>query len=222
MKAIFFDANGILYYREKDKKNYYLKQFLRKYKISKPLEEVFTPEMEEIHDSALRGQITQNDYLNKILESFGVRDSSGLKEGQEAIRKDHGNITLFPMVNYTLETLKKRGFLIGIITDAEVDKSIKLAWFKEKGLNVSWDAYANSMELKTRKPDLRMFRFALEEAGVKKEEAMFVGHEAKEINAAKRAGLQTIAFNYDPDIEVDYYIDKFKDLLSLPLLGNPE
>lgn len=222
MKAIFFDANGVLYYREKDKKNYYLKQFLKKYKIAKPLEEVFTPEMEKIHDSALRGQITQDEYLNAILESFGVKDHSLLKEGQEAIKKDHSNITIFPMVNDTLETLKERGFLLGIITDAEVDKSIKLAWFKEKGLNVSWDAYANSMELKTRKPDLHMFRYALEEAGVKKEEAMFVGHEAKEINAAKRAGLQTIAFNYDSDVEADYYIDNFKDLLILPLLCNPK
>jgi len=222
MRAIFFDANGVLYYREKDKKNYYLKQFLQKYEITKPLEEVFTPEMEEIHDSALRGQITQIEYLNKILKVFGINDSTILQEGQEAIKKDHGNITLFPKVNDTLETLKKRGFLIGIITDAEVDKSVKLAWFKEKGLNVLWDAYANSMELKTRKPDLRMFTFALEEAGVKKEEAMFVGHESREINAAKRAGLQTIGFNYESDVEADYYIGKFEDLLTLSALYNPE
>jgi len=222
LKAIFFDANGVLYYREKDKKNYYLKQFLQKYKISKPLEEVFTPEMEEIHDLALRGQITQVEYLNKILEAFGISDPDIIQEGQEAIKKDHGNITLFPKVNDTLETLKKRGFLIGIITDAEVDKSVKLAWFKKKGLNISWDAYSNSMELKTRKPDLRMFRFALEEAGVKKEDAMFVGHESREINAAKRAGLQTIGFNCESDVEADYYIDEFEDLLTLPVLRKPE
>ncbi len=126
------------------------------------------------------------------------------------------------MVKYTLETIKKRGFLIGIITDAEVDKSVKLAWFKEKGLNIAWDAYANSMELKTRKPDLRMFRAALKEAGIVAEEAMFVGHEAKELNAAKQAGLLTIAFNYDPDVDADYYIDKFEDLLTLPFLLHPE
>lgn len=222
MKAIFFDANGILYYREKDKKHYYLKQFLIENKITKPLEEVFTSEMEEINDSALRGQITQEEYLNAILDSFGIKDPSLLKEGQEAIKKDHGNITLFPMVNCTLKSIKKRGFFIGIITDAAVNKSVKLAWFKEKGLNVSWDTYANSMDLKTRKPDLRMFKYALEEVGVKKEEAIFVGHEAREVNGAKHAGLQTIAFNYDPDVKADYYIDNFEDLLTLPILLNPK
>jgi phosphoglycolate phosphatase-like HAD superfamily hydrolase len=51
---------------------------------------------------------------------------------------------------------------------------------------------------------------------------MFVGHEAKEINAAKRAGLITVAFNYDPDVDADYYIENFEDLLTLPLLLHPE
>ncbi len=222
MKAIFFDANGVIYYRSQGEKNHYLKKFLQKNNLTTPLEEVFSHEIEKIHDLALRGQITQDDYLNAILKSCGVKDLSLLKEGREAIKKDHGNITLFPMVKYTLETIKKRGFLIGIITDAEVDKSVKLAWFREKGLNVAWDAYANSMELKTRKPDLRMFRAALKEVGIAPEEAMFVGHEAKEINAAKRAGLITVAFNYDPDVDADYYIDNFEDLLTLPLLLHTE
>ena len=209
-------------YREKDKKHYYLKQFLIENKITKPLEEVFTPELEKINDSSLRGQITQEEYLNAILDSFGIKDLFLLKEGQEAIKKDHGNITLFPMVDYTLNNIKKRGFFIGIITDAAVDKSVKLTWFKEKGLNVSWDTYANSMYLKIRKPDLKMFKYALEEVGVKKEEAIFVGHESREINGAKHAGLQTIAFNYDPDVKADYYIDNFEDLLTLPILFSPK
>jgi FMN phosphatase YigB (HAD superfamily) len=67
-----------------------------------------------------------------------------------------------------------------------------------------------------------MFTFALEDAGVKKEEAMFVGHESREINAAKCAGLQTIGFNYESDVVADYYIDKFEDLLILSLLRKPE
>ncbi len=85
MKAIFFDANGVIYYRSQGKKNYYLKKFLQKNNFTTPLEKVFSSELEKIHDLALRGEITQDDYLNAILKSCGVKDLSLLKEGREAI-----------------------------------------------------------------------------------------------------------------------------------------
>jgi len=220
MKAIFFDANGVIYYR--CEQNRYLKDFLQKNNLALPSVEVLSAQTEELHDAALRGQIPQVDYLDAILKTCGVKGLSLLKEGRAAIEKDHGNIVLFPMVKDTLDTLKERGFLVGVVTDAAVNKSTKLAWFKEQGLDIVWDAYANSMDLKTRKPDLYMFEAALEEAGVKADETVFVGHDARELNGARRAGLRTIAFNYDPDVEADYFIDKFEDLLILPILCQVE
>jgi len=220
MKAIFFDANGVIYYRHEQ--NRYLKDFLLKNNLALPSGGMLSAQTEKIHDAALKGQIPQEDYLNAILKACGVKGLSLLKEGQAAIEKDHGNIVLFPMVKDTLDTLKERGFLVGVVTDAGVSKSIKLAWFKEQGLDIVWDAYANSMDLKTRKPDLRMFEAALEEAGVTADETVFVGHDARELNGARRAGLRTIAFNYDPDVEADYFVDKFEDLLILPILCQVE
>jgi len=220
MKAIFFDANGVIYYRHEQ--NRYLKDFLLKNNLVLPSVGMLSAQTEELHDAALKGQIPQEDYLNAILKACGVKGLSLLKEGQAAIEKDHGNIVLFPMVKDTLDTLKERGFLVGVVTDAGVSKSTKLAWFKEQGLDIVWDAYANSMDLKTRKPDLRMFEAALEEAGVTADETVFVGHDARELNGARRAGLRTIAFNYDPDVEADYFVDKFEDLLILPILCQVE
>jgi len=220
MKAIFFDANGVIYYRHE--KNRFLKDFLQKNKLTLPSGEVLPAQTEELHDAALKGEIPHKDYLNAILKACGVKGSSLLKEGRAAIEKDHGNIVLFPMAKDTLNTLKERGFLVGIITDAGVSKSTKLAWFKKRGLDIAWDAYANSMDLKTRKPDLYMFEAALEEAGVTADETVFVGHDARELNGARRAGLRTIAFNYDPDVEADYFVDKLEDLLILPILCQVE
>lgn len=216
MKAIFFDANGVIYYRHEQ--NRYLKDFLRKSNLALPSGGMLSAQTEKIHDAALKGQIPQEDYWNAILEACGMKDLSLLKKGRAAIKKDHKNIALFPMVKVTLDSLKERGFLVGIVTDAGVSKSTKLAWFKKQGLDIVWDAYANSMDLKTRKPDLYMFEAALEEAGVTADETVFVGHDARELNGARRAGLRTIAFNYDPHVEADYFIDKFEDLLILPIL----
>ena len=217
MKAIFFDANGVIYYR--CEQNRYLKDFLLKNKLALPSGDMLSAQTEKIHDAALKGQVPQEDYWNAILEACGVKDLSLLKKGRAAIKKDHENIVLFPMVKVTLDSLKERGFLVGIVTDAGVSKSTKLAWFKKQGLDIAWDAYANSMDLKTRKPDLYMFEAALEEAGVTADETVFVGHDARELNGARRAGLRTIAFNFDPDVEADYFVDKFEDLLTLPFLS---
>ena len=220
MKAIFFDANGVIYYRQEH--NRYLKDFLLKNNLALLSGGMLSAQTEKFHDAALKGQIPQEAYWNAILEACGVKDLSLLKKGRAAIKKDHKNIVLFPMVKVTLDSLKERGFLVGIVTDAGVSKSTKLAWFKKQGLDIVWDAYANSMDLKTRKPDLRMFEAALEEAGVTADETVFVGHDARELNGARRAGLRTIAFNYDPDVEADYFVDKFEDLLILPILCQVE
>ncbi len=217
MKAIFFDANGVIYYRHEQ--NRYLMEFLLKNNLALLSGGMLSAQTEKFHDAALKGQIPQEDYWNAILEACGVKDLSLLKKGRVAIKKDHKNIVLFPMVKVTLDSLKERGFLVGIITDAGVSKSTKLAWFKKQGLDIVWDAYANSMDLKTRKPDLYMFEAALEEAGVTADNTVFVGHDARELNGARRAGLRTIAFNYDPDVEADYFVDKFEDLLTLPFLS---
>jgi HAD superfamily hydrolase (TIGR01509 family) len=220
MKAIFFDANGVIYFRGEH--NRYIKDFLQKFNLDMPSKEVLSAQTEELHDAALRGQIPQEDYWNAILKACGVEDPSLLKKGRLAIEKDHGNILLFPKVKETLAALKDRGFLVGVVTDAGVSKPTKLSWFKEHGLDIEWDAYANSMDLKTRKPDVRMFEAALEEAGVMADETVFVGHDARELYGARRAGLRTIAFNYDPDVEADHFVENFEDLLNLSFLQEAE
>lgn len=214
MKAVFFDANGVIYIRrERDR---YFNEFLEKHRLRRPQKAL--AEVERLHDAALRGEVSQDDYWSAILHACGANDPATMEAGKAALEQDHGNIVIFPKVKETLVELKCRGFLIGIVTDAAVSKATKLAWFREHGLDVEWDAYANSMDLKTRKPDIRMFQAALEEAGVAASEAVFVGHDARELNGARNAGLQTIAFNYDPGVEAGYFIENFEDLLQLPLL----
>jgi HAD superfamily hydrolase (TIGR01509 family) len=62
------------------------------------------------------------------------------------------------------------------------------------------------MDLKTRKPDVRMFQAALEEAGVTAEETAFVGHDARELGGARQAGLaRPLPTTMIPDVEADYF-----------------
>lgn len=213
VKAVFFDANGVIYYRQEN--NHYLNEFLQKHHLAKPPEELLAAETNALQDASLRGLVSQEVLWDAILRTGGVNEILW-PEGREAIHRDHGNITLFPGVIQTLSTLKAQEFKVGIVTDAAVSKKTKLNWFHEQGLDIPWDAYANSMDLLTRKPDARMYQAALEEAGVTAKEAVFVGHDARELNGARQAGLVTVAVNYDLGAEADYYIGSFEDLLNLP------
>jgi putative hydrolase of the HAD superfamily len=220
LRAVFFDANGVIYHRRE--RNRYLNSFLQQNNLERPSKEILSAQTDKLHDAALRGQIPQEEYWNAVLKACGVVGISMLEEGRAAIEKDHGNIRLFPKVKETLAELKERGFLLGIVTDAGVSKQTKLDWFSKQGLDIEWDAYANSKDLKTRKPDVRMFEAALVEAGVTADDTVFVGHDAKELYGARQAGIRTIAFNYESEVEANYFIKSFDDLLNLPFLRKAE
>lgn len=172
----------------------------------------------EIHDRALRGQVSNDEYHNAILEFCGVTNPALMVNGRAALDRDHGDITLYVGVRETLLELKSRGFKLGIVTDAAVPKAKKLEWLEARGLKIDWDAYANSMNLGVRKPDRAMYHKALLQAGVSASEAVFVGHDQRELEGARAVGFTTVAFNYDLEAKADFYIKDFPELLSLPFL----
>jgi len=215
VKAVFFDANGVLYFRRENDR--YLQEFLTKYQIEMPPPEEVAAKTNSLQDAALRGQIPHVEYWDAILRTCGVSDSL-LAEGKKAILKDHGNIILFDGVIDTLKELKAKGFRLGVVTDAFISKDTKLKWFAEQGLTIEWDAYANSMDLRTRKPDVRMYQSALEQADIKAGEAAFVGHDSREVTGARLAGLWTVAFNCDLSVNANFFIEEFCRLLELPII----
>ena len=72
--------------------------------------------------------------------------------------------------------------------------------------------------MRIRKPDPEIYQAALRQLGVNASEAVFVGHEAKELDGAKLVGMQTIAFNYEEAARADFYLKTFPDLLKVPIL----
>lgn len=216
MQAIFFDAHGVLYHRIPEK--IYLMTFLGENDFTIPDVRVIEDIKAVFHDQALRGQINIDEYHNAILARCGVTGEALLSQGRVALDKDHGNIRLYAGVKDTLPELKTRGFKLGVITDAAVTRYTKLEWLKREGLHISWDAYANSMDLGVRKPDKRMYQEALTQAGVSSAESVFVGHDRRELDGARNFGMTTVAFNQDLDAEADYTIEHFVELLDLPFL----
>jgi HAD superfamily hydrolase (TIGR01509 family) len=62
--------------------------------------------------------------------------------------------------------------------------------------DLDWDVVIDSSKVGLQKPDPKIFALAMERAGVKPEEILFVENSDEHIQAAKEAGWQT--FLYDP------------------------
>lgn len=218
IKAIFFDAGDILYYRpERDK---HLNEFLSQHQLN--LAAGFEQERKRIKDLAFSGQMKRHDYYRELIRLHGITDNDEIEKGLEALSRDDNTVAIIEGVPETINELKSRGFLMGIITDTAMPFSRKLNWFDEHGFGRVWDVVISSKEIGVRKPAPEMYVEALTQSGILPDEAVFVGHKTSELTGAKAVGFTTIAFNYDADAPADIYIDKFCELTKLPLLDSRE
>jgi HAD superfamily hydrolase (TIGR01509 family) len=216
MKAIFFNAKGILYQRPDP--HQHLQAFLEKYNLQLPAEDRFKKALADLKNQILRGRLRQDVYQDAVLKMCGVTNVFLFEEGRAALQQDHVNISLLPGVIPTLEQLKIRGFKLGIITDSYASQEEKTGWMRERGLQIEWDAYANSKDLEALKPDLSLYHAAMQQAKVSASECTFVGVKAIELLTAKSLGMTTIAFQSTADFQADYTLNMFEDLLSVPIL----
>jgi FMN phosphatase YigB (HAD superfamily) len=214
IQALIFDAGDILYFRPQRGSEF--ASFLADQGLE--VNPNHRDQKKEIEYQAYRGQITHDEYREAIVRMYGITGPNLVARGKQALIDDDANILFFEGVPETLWALKKQGFLLSIVTDTANSISTKLKWFERGGFGHVWDSIVSSMDIGTRKPDPQIYQAALQQLGVTPDQAVFVGHRASELAGARAVGLQTIAFNYDEDARADFFIDKFSDLLKLPIL----
>ena len=211
IKAVFFDAGDILYYRPQKQLNF--KNFL-KGKTYNP-----DPEMEHkakvVRELAFQGKVDRHEYYRRLVELYGFTNEEIIQEGINALDLDDNTVAIYDGVPETIKALKDRGYLMGIITDTALAYTIKLKWFEQAGFGHVWDIIVSSKEIGVRKPDPSLYEEALIQAGLSPEESVFVGHKATELEGARKVGFKTVAFNYEKTAFADKYINKFSELLPL-------
>jgi len=103
---------------------------------------------------------------------------------------------LFDDVFPTIKTLKERGILLGVISNASRELSFSC---RQVGLTPYLDIVLTSQEAGARKPEPQIFRYALEKVGVPAAEAVFVGDQYDaDVIGARSAGLHPVLIDrYD-------------------------
>jgi putative hydrolase of the HAD superfamily len=214
IRAFIFDAGDILYFRPQ--RGIGFTTFLNE--LGLEISPNHTQQKKAIEYQAYRGQITHDEYREAVVGIYGVTQPEQVARGKQALIDDDGNVAFFEGVRETLCMLKEQGYLLAIVTDTANSMSTKLSWFERGGFGHVWDSIISSLDIGTRKPDPKIYQAALEQLGLAPDQAVFVGHRASELAGARAVGMQTVAFNYDKDASADYFIEKFSDLLKVPVL----
>jgi len=217
IQAILFDAGDIIYHRPHRGRQF--NAFLRELGLNP--DNPHTAEKSILSDKAYAGQISQDSYREAIVRLYGITQPEQIERGKQVLCKEDDNVHFFTGVRETLTALKEKGYLLGIVTDTASPVYVKLRWFEKGGFGAVWDTIISSKELGIRKPDPRLYMAALQQLGLTAEQAIFVGHKATELDGARAVGLKTVAFNYEKSARADYYIEKFADLLIIPIIGSP-
>jgi putative hydrolase of the HAD superfamily len=150
-----------------------------------------------------------------------VLEEAGVKAGPEVLmgvlgemRRQKMELVLFDDVAPALDGLKKRGLVLGMISNVDSDMS---AAFGRLGLAARLDVIVTSADAGVSKPDPGIFREALRRAGVGPDEAVFVGDQYQiDIVGARGAGIEGILID-----RTDYYREitdcpRIKSLDELP------
>jgi len=214
IRALLFDAGDILYFRPN--RGLKLAAFLNELALN--VDGTYSAEKKSIVHQAYRGQLDQDQYREAILRMYGVTQPEQIERGKRILDEDDNNVQFFEGVQKTLVALKDMGYLLGVVTDTAAPLHVKLSWFERGGFGHIWDTIISSAELGVCKPDPQIYQAALQQLGLHPGQAVFVGHNALELDGATKVGMKTVAFNYDKAAEADYYIEHFADLLELPLV----
>jgi HAD superfamily hydrolase (TIGR01509 family) len=220
MKVVFFDASGVLYYRPD--KYRLVRDFLRRHNLPVPEARSVRRSTRDIHEHASTGAVSLETYRDALLAAWGAAAPELRAEGQQVLAAAEHDVCLYEGVANTAKGLRKRGFKLGVVTDTVVSTPDALRRLINCGLDMEWDAFANSVDIGMRKPDPRPYLAALEQCGVTASKTVYVGHNQDELDMAHRLGMTTVAAQYRSAGRADHHIHRFADLLQLPFLHRPE
>ena len=218
VKAIFFDFDDTLQSR-KGAYRLYCEQFVKKY-FPDITEEEMLRKMDEMEEHVDGGYKDREVYFPEMIELWQWENHPPLQELYDSFNYDFGkHIVLLDGALDVLNAIKEKGYVLGCITNGVSSlQNIKL---DTAGIRDMFDVVVVSGDIGIYKPARGIFDEACKRAGVRNEEALFVGdHPVNDIQGALGADMKAIRMNYgdfygkglgNPGVSAE--IEKITDLL---------
>lgn len=226
-KHIFFDLDKTLWDFDKNSLETFTEIF-NKYK----LKEKSIPSLQEfidkytVHNIHLWDLYRNGDIEKKVLSvkrfentlnDFGINDQELAKElASDYIYLSPLKTNLFPHTHETLEYLRNK-YKLHIITNGF--EEVQHRKIKAAGLGQYFDQIITSEEAAYKKPDQRIFEYALGKANAKSSESLMIGDDMEiDITGARNSGLDQVFVNYSMiqhNEDVSYEITEMKALKEI-------
>jgi len=211
-KAIFFDFGGTLMCAESDNVAHLhmMKDIIQRYNLSASPEDMatkynsylFTKEMtlldtnpEEKCFTPLR-ESSKKAFIGVLSEYIIHPSNEDYHWFKEMYFENHKKyVKLFPETIGIIKHLRNHGSIhIGIISD--IDNDYQDFQFSVFGIQEMFDSITTSEEVRSYKPEPKIFQIALNKAGCQAEESIIVGDSyKKDITGGKNMGMTTIWIN---------------------------
>jgi len=199
MRAVFFDFVGTLITKEGENETHLniIREVLRRASAELNPEEVWKAYEEESSrlfaelagKEARKIRDVDTEALKLVAKRYGFSVPKEFWEISLEMHARHGK--LFPDAVDTIKALKELGLHVGIITDS--DNDYIESHLKALGIYGLFDSITTSEEAGYFKPHPRPFLIALQKAGVKPEEALYVGdNPAKDCVGARNVGMMSV------------------------------
>lgn len=183
IRAVFFDIGGVLVRMENHDKRHEWEA-----RLGVPREYLTRLVFDsEIAARAMTGEVPEEAIWKYVAETLGLSD--------EQLPQFHSDFWAGDLLDTDLaqfmQTLRPR-HKVGIISNAWSDARRVLD--RKFNLGSYVDDAIYSAEVKLAKPDVRIFRLALERLDVRAEEAVFVDDVLENVQAAQSLGMKGVQF----------------------------
>jgi len=198
VKAVFFDAGGTLIHIDYERVARVLEQVLGRSVAPEAFVEAEYAGRDAVEAAMATGMHGTDDdrwtiHFRAMLGALGVSDEEFQAVGPaiaEEHRKKHLWTATRPGTAEGLETLRRKGLLVAVISNADGTVERLLA---EAGLREHLEFVVDSGVVGIEKPDPRIFAIALERSGIAPRDAWYVGDMYPvDVVGARGAGLEPV------------------------------
>jgi putative hydrolase of the HAD superfamily len=191
IKLVIFDGEGVIYSYKRVMKVFYkqYEKFLKQFDASLQQQEKL---WKLLYPKIVRGKLTLREANEVIYKKLGIPKS----KVAEWLKQDKAINLKYVELNKGIKTLllklRAKGVKVAILSNTVHPLRWRIELFKRLRLvkGKHYDKIFSSNQIGFKKPEPEAYLVVLKYFGVRAEETIFVGHDKKELEGARRVGIR--------------------------------